>query len=53
MPEKPEGWAHAEGTDPQDPCDMAKAGLLESESPEGYPAHPLLPRVTAGPSGDG
>ena len=34
MPEKREVLEHAEGTDPQDPCDMAKAGLLESESPE-------------------
>ena len=34
MPEKREVLEHAEGTDPQDPCDMAKAGLLASESPE-------------------
>ena len=35
MPEKREVLEPAEGTDPQDPCDRAKAGLLESESPEG------------------
>jgi hypothetical protein len=34
-PEKREGLEHAEGTDPQDPGAMAKAGVLESESPEG------------------
>ena len=40
MPEKREGLEHAEGTDLQDPCDMAKAGLLESESPEVEPHTP-------------
>jgi len=34
MPEKREALEHAEGADLQDPCDMAKAGLLESQSPE-------------------
>jgi hypothetical protein len=33
-PEKREALEHAEGADRQDPCDMAKAGLLESQSPE-------------------
>jgi hypothetical protein len=37
MPEKREVLEHAEGTDLQDPCDMAKAGLLESQSPEVQP----------------
>jgi hypothetical protein len=51
MPEKREALEHAEGADPQDPCDMAKAGWLESQSPEVQSAHPLLQRVTAVPSG--
>src|SRR5260370_30779376 len=35
MPEKREVLEHAEGAAPQDPCDKAKAGLPESQSPEG------------------
>jgi hypothetical protein len=34
MPEKREVLEHAEGTDLQDPRDMAKARLPESQSPE-------------------
>ena len=33
MPEKREALEHAEGADRQDPCDMAKAGWRESQSP--------------------
>jgi hypothetical protein len=36
-PEKRVAPEHAEGADLQDPCDMAKAGWLESQSPEVHP----------------
>ena len=37
MPEKREALEHAEGADRQDPCDMAKARWVESQSPEVQP----------------
>ena len=45
MPEKRRSLEGAEGDAPQDPRDMAKATLLEPQSPAMKCAHPLLQRL--------
>ena len=51
MSEKRETLEDAEGVVLQDPCDMAKAGLPESQSPAVEPSHSLLQRLRAALSG--
>jgi hypothetical protein len=51
MSEKREPLEDAEGVVLQGPCDMAKAGLPEFQSPVVEPSHSSLQRLRAMPSG--
>jgi hypothetical protein len=51
MPEKREPLEDAEGAVPQDPCDMAKTGLSEPQSPAVKPHTRCYSVYNAAPSG--